>query len=178
MRPFFYLAALAAVASCTAVPRRSETFAAAPRFLTGRGRSPLDTTSYAARLARGRQTVQTVCASCHSESPPAKSAPPFRMIATHYRRGTADSLAAAAAIVAYVRAPAAERSLLPPMVVRRFGLMPALPIGADKLGDAALYILSLQQRGGMRGSGTMRGGRMMRGRRTPREDGSAGSPPR
>ena len=167
------IAALAAAASCTAAPRRSHVTAEAPRLLTAGSGTQADT-SFAARLARGKHTVQTVCASCHSESPPAKTAPPFRMIAMHYRRGTADTLAAAAAIVAYVRAPAAERSLLPPTVIRRFGLMPALPLGDDKLGDAALYILSLHEGGAMRGMGAMRG-RTMQGT-TPRGGGSAGPP--
>ena len=177
MRRILCFAALTAAASCTPAPRHVQGTAEAPRLLTARAAIRADTTSYAARLARGRQTVQTVCASCHSEAPPAKTAPPFRMIAMHYRRGTADSLAAAAAIVAWVRAPAVERSLLPPMVIRRFGLMPALPLAEGNLGDAALYILSLHEGAAMRGPGATSGGRMMRGRGTPSEHGSAAPPP-
>jgi cytochrome c len=156
-------AALLATVSCTATPRRSvpPVDGHAPR--TSRGEAAADTTAYTTRLARGRQTVETVCAACHSVAMPPKAAPPLRMVAMHYRRSAGDS--AVAAIAAYVRSPAAERSALPPGVIRRFGLMPALALPDSQLRDAAAYILSLPGGGsmmgdsaayrGMRGTGTM-----------------------
>jgi mono/diheme cytochrome c family protein len=107
-----------------------------------------DTTTRSARLERGKQTVQTVCSACHTLAPPPTQAPPLPMVAMSYRRGRTDS-AAAAAIVAWVRAPSADRSILPPAVSQRFGLMPALPLDERTLEDAALYVLSLNRMGGM-----------------------------
>jgi mono/diheme cytochrome c family protein len=173
-----FVAALGALASCTAAPQRNVTSTGSTLTLAAEKGETRDTTPLSASLARGQQTVRTVCAACHTEAPPPKAAPPFRMIATHYRQATPDSAAAVAAIVAYVRAPAANRSLLPPMVIQRFGLMPAQPLGEEQLGDAARYILSLDGGGGMRGMGGMRGRRVTPGRGMPHGSVPGGPPPR
>jgi hypothetical protein len=87
-------------------------------------------------------------------SGPAKNAPPFRMIAMHYRRQVGDSAAAVERITKWIAAPAAERSLLPAMVRQRWGVMPPLPIAEEERRAAAAYVLSLP------GMGTGMGMRM------------------
>ncbi|HEX4936506.1 MAG TPA: c-type cytochrome [Gemmatimonadaceae bacterium] len=96
-----------------------------------------------ALLARGRQVVQTTCAACHTEGPPMKAAPPFRMVAMHYRRALPDSAAVVQRITQWIAAPDSTKSLLPPMARRRFGLMPALPISEAERRAAAVYVQSL-----------------------------------
>ena len=105
-----------------------------------------------AQLEAGRQVVRTVCLTCHTEQPPMKAAPPFAMIAIHYRGAVPDSVAAVARIAAWVRAPARERSLMPAMAIERFGVMPPLVLPDSLLEAAAVYVLSLERRG-MRGMG-------------------------
>lgn len=95
------------------------------------------------RLANGRSIVRSVCAACHSEQPPPKLAPPLTHIATRYREAVPDSAAAIARIVAWIRAPHADRSLMPKMARERWGLMPPLPLPETQLGDAALYVWTL-----------------------------------
>lgn len=157
MRRLFFVAMAAASASCRGAPHRGSLALQADAQRSGTTALAADTTSRSAQLERGKQTVQTVCSTCHTLAPPPTKAPPFPMVAMSYGRGRTDS-AAAAAIVAWVRAPSADRSLLPPMVIQRFGLMPALPLDERTLTDAALYILSLdrmQGMGGMNGMGGM-----------------------
>lgn len=164
-----FIAAMAASASCTSSPRAGTATAEARAVADYQGSSTADTTPRSAQLERGKQTVRTVCIACHTLAPPPNKAPPFPMVAMSYGRGRTDS-AAAAAIVAWVRAPAAERSLLPPMVIQRFGLMPALPLDEQQLTDAALYILSLERMEGMNrmgGMGGTRGMPMMQRRGSP-----------
>jgi len=161
MRRLFVVALAAASVSCTGAPRRRALALRSAARTSGVTALAADTNPRGAQQERGRQTVQTVCAACHTLAPPATKAPSFPMVAMFYRRGTTDS-AAAAAIVAWVRAPAADRSLLPPMVIQRFGLMPALPLDERTLEDVARYILSLDGMGGTGGMGGMRG--MRRGK--------------
>lgn len=104
--------------------------------------------------AEGEQVFQTVCSVCHSVQPPAKAAPPMAHAAAYYLRRHTNADSAAAAIVAYIRQPAAERSAMPPHVITRFGLMPPhghLP--EAQLKAAARYVLTLADtmhvRGGM-----------------------------
>lgn len=141
MRPtLVLLAAVAGIAACThPVPPASPA--------TSSARSPAAATPSAptAAMTRGAapEIVRTLCFTCHTEQAPPKTAPPFAMVAMRYRHASADSAAAVARIVAYVRAPARERSLLPPMAIERFGLMPPLALPDSTLRAAAEYIMSL-----------------------------------
>lgn len=92
----------------------------------------------------GEQVFQTVCSVCHSVQPPHKAAPPMAHAAAYYlrRHGNADS--AAAAIVAYIKQPVAERSAMPPHVIKRFGIMPPHGhLSEAQLAAAARYVLTL-----------------------------------
>jgi len=97
-----------------------------------------------AATADGAQVFTMVCAMCHSVQPPAKAAPPMSHVTAYYLRKHVDTTAAAAAIVDYLKKPEAARSLMPPMAIERFGLMPAQSHLSDAQLDAvARYVLTL-----------------------------------
>lgn len=99
-----------------------------------------------ALLAQGKQLVSTVCAACHTEQPPAKLAPPLAHVSNRYRmqlKGDRDM--ALERIVAWIKAPAKDKSLMPPMAIERFGLMAPLPLPDDQLRAAAAYVWSLSE---------------------------------
>lgn len=117
------------------------------------------------QLATGKHVVETVCFACHTEQPPHKTAPPLAMVANHYRQATPSLEAATKRIVEWVPAPSREKSLLPPMAIERFGLMPAQQLPDSQIRAAAAYILTLQHRGMGNGMGAMGGsGHQHRGR--------------
>ena len=92
----------------------------------------------------GRAVFEMVCAMCHSVTPPAKLAPPMSHAAAYYlrRHGAPDS--AAAAIVAYLKAPSAESSVLPSHAIERFGLMPTQShLSEAQLKAVAQYVLTV-----------------------------------
>ncbi|MCC6929960.1 MAG: cytochrome c [Gemmatimonadaceae bacterium] len=108
----------------------------------------------AAQLAQGKQLVSTVCAACHTEQPPPKLAPPLSHVSRRYRMlNQGDRDKALARIVAWIKAPAKEKSLMPAMAIERFGLMAPLPLPDSQLQAAAAYVWSLSE-----GDSTMGGG--------------------
>lgn len=91
--------------------------------------------------SEGEQIFKTVCAMCHSVAPPAKLAPPMSHAAAYYVRRHADPVPA---LVAYIKAPAAERSAMPPHAIERFGLMPSQAhLSDDQLTAVAKYVITL-----------------------------------
>ncbi len=105
----------------------------------------LTTGALAAQQAKpsgeGEQIFQTVCAMCHSVEPPPTLAPPISHAAAYYMRRFSDPLPA---LIAYLKAPAAERSAMPAHVVERFGIMPPQAHLSDaQLTAVAKYILSI-----------------------------------
>lgn len=119
----------------------------------------------ASQLAQGKQLVSTVCVACHTEQPPPKLAPPLAHVSRRYRMmHQGDREKALARIVAWIKAPAKEKSLMPAMAIERFGLMAPLPLPDSQLQAAAAYVWSLSESdstmgtmGSMGGMGTMRG---------------------
>ena len=92
----------------------------------------------------GSAVFEMVCAMCHSVAPPATLAPPMSHAAAYYLRRYPNGDSAAAAIVAYLKAPAAEKSLLPAHAIERFGLMPAQAHLSDaQLSAVARYVLTV-----------------------------------
>jgi len=92
----------------------------------------------------GAELFQLVCAMCHSIDPPALLAPPMSHAAGYYLRAHGEGGAAELAMVAFLKDPAAERSLLPAHAVERFGLMPAQGHLSDtQLLAVVRYALSL-----------------------------------
>lgn len=98
----------------------------------------------AAQAQDGEQLFSLVCAMCHSVAPPPRAAPPMSHAAAYYLRAHPSPEAAAAAIVAFLQQPSAERSLLPPHAIERFGLMPAQShLSPEQLARVARYVLTL-----------------------------------
>ncbi len=96
------------------------------------------------RAQEGEQIFALVCSMCHSLNPPAKLAPPISHAAAYYLRRHSDVESAAGAMVAFLKAPAADRSAMPPHAVERFGLMPSQAHLSDaQLHAVARYALSL-----------------------------------
>ncbi|MBX3174047.1 MAG: c-type cytochrome [Gemmatimonadaceae bacterium] len=91
----------------------------------------------------GKATFEVLCASCHSVSPPAKTAPPMTHVIRHYRQAFATDSAGIEAIVRWVQAPAAEHSKMPAHAIERFGLMPAFPLPEEQLRAVARYVWTL-----------------------------------
>lgn len=96
----------------------------------------------------GQEVVEQICSQCHSMEPPPLTAPPLTHLAAHLRQAFETEDEAVAHVVAYAPAPTAEASVLPPMAVERFGLMPPQPLPAPLLEAAARYIWSLGAEGG------------------------------
>ena len=75
---------------------------------------------------------------------PAEGGPPISHAAAYYLRKHASPDSAAAAIVAYLKEPAAERSLLPAHAIERFGIMPSQAhLSNAQLNAVARYVLTL-----------------------------------
>ena len=92
----------------------------------------------------GRAVFDMVCAMCHSVEPPAKLAPPVSHAAAYYLRKHETTDSAAAAMVAYLKAPSAETSVLPAHAIERFGLMPSQShLSEEQLNAVARYVLSV-----------------------------------
>ena len=94
--------------------------------------------------SEGRAIFEMVCTMCHSVQPPPKSAPPMSHAAAYYVRKHVIADSAAAALVAYLKAPAPETSVLPAHAIERFGLMPSLAHLSDQqLHAVARYVMTL-----------------------------------
>lgn len=117
------------------------------------------------QLAQGKQLVSTVCVACHTEQPPPKLAPPLAHVSRRYRmQHQGDRDKALERIVAWIKAPAKEKSLMPAMAIERFGLMAPLPLPDEQLRAAAAYVWSLSEgETGMPGMSGMNGMQEMPG---------------
>ena len=88
----------------------------------------------------GKLFIQN-CGSCHGQSDTADNriAPPIVAIKDHYLRQHADKKEFVSALVNWVTHPSNDRTLMPG-AVRRFGLMPALPVSEQDLTAIAEFI--------------------------------------
>ncbi len=92
----------------------------------------------------GEQLFKLVCAMCHSLTPPMKTAPPISHAAGFYLAKHPDRAAAIKAMVAFLKNPTVEQSLLPVMAVERYGLMPTQSHLSDtQLAAVAAYVLTV-----------------------------------
>lgn len=92
----------------------------------------------------GQALVKQYCMSCHLTTPdPSKRdkmlAPPLVRVAEHYKSAFPDKKDFVKAIIDWANHPNQEASLMPG-AARKFGLMPAMPIGDDKLEKIAAYL--------------------------------------
>ncbi len=106
--------------------------------------------------------MKQFCLSCHFEKPdPAKrdqmQAPPMANVQRHYKSAYPQKNDFIKAVVNWVNHPSEEKILMPG-AARRFGLMPALPIGDDKLTLIAkgLYNYKFQTTGHKHHGNTMK----------------------
>lgn len=104
--------------------------------------------------SEGEQIFNLVCAMCHSVNPPAKAAPPMSHAAAYYVRKYREKPAIVAAMVAYLKEPAAEKSAMPAHAIERFGLMPSQGhLSEQQLRAAAEYVITLADTAHVRGHG-------------------------
>jgi cytochrome c len=89
---------------------------------------------------QGKAVYDKVCATCHNYLPPPKAAPPLLGISGHYHQAFADPDKAIAHIVDYIKQPAAEKSMLPPMARQQWGLMAPLPLPDEELKAVAYWV--------------------------------------
>jgi mono/diheme cytochrome c family protein len=147
--PLLTLAAAALLgagcATATLQPRESLSSVAPPTNTAAADAAPAATASRDAQLALGERVFESLCTACHTLEPPYQVAPPMTHIARHYRQAFADRDSAAAHLAAFVRAPSAERSKMPPHAIERFGLMPPVALADAELDAVALYVLSLPE---------------------------------
>jgi mono/diheme cytochrome c family protein len=91
----------------------------------------------------GEQVFRDVCSQCHTLEPPYNLAPPMRMVSGHLRQAFATEDEAVRHVIEYLRMPQAERSIMPPHAIERFGLMPPQPLPEAMLTAVARYVWSL-----------------------------------
>lgn len=109
-------------------------------------------------VVRGRRTFDAICSGCHSLEPPPLKAPPMAMIAARYRAATRGRAQLIERLAAWPPQPDPERSLLPPMMLRHWGLMPAIPLPGEDLNAVGHFLASVAYDslgGGMRRMGHM-----------------------
>ncbi len=110
--------------------------------------------------SEGYTLMKQYCYSCHIESPdPSKrdqmAAPPMSNVQQHYKATYTSKADFVKAIVSWVNKPE-ETKLMMPGAARRFGLMPPLPIGDDKLTKIAETLYDFDFGNVRQGKGRMR----------------------
>lgn len=96
-----------------------------------------------ADLVLGRQVFEQNCSVCHSVRPPPRLAPPMSEVARQYLAALPDTAVAAARIAQWISSPRRDAAVMPPDVIKRFGLMPPLPLDAIRRRAVARYVLTL-----------------------------------
>jgi len=92
--------------------------------------------------------MKTYCFTCHAEKPGMQQhdkmvAPPMMMVQKHYKPTYSNKKDFVAAVVKWVNKPN-ENDIKMPGAARKFGLMPPLPIGDDKLEKIAGLLFDMQ----------------------------------
>jgi len=110
----------------------------------GMGRT-VDRPDTPAELAEGQRLFDAVCSQCHSLDAPPNLAPPMSHVARHLSQAFDTEEAFRGHIRSFVRSPDAERSVMPPHAIERFGLMPALPLPEPLLDQISAYVWWIHQ---------------------------------
>ena len=95
--------------------------------------------------ADGRVVVTTLCAACHLEQASPKLAPPLSQVSRVYRAALTEREAVVARMTAWIKGPNKNRALMPASDIRRFGLMPALPLPDEQLRSASTFVWTLSE---------------------------------
>jgi mono/diheme cytochrome c family protein len=88
-------------------------------------------------LNKGKAVYEKNCVSCHSYTPPPKTAPPIMGITQQYHEAFNDGEKAIARMVDFLKKPSKEKSSLLPAALERWGLMQPI-----NLSDEELYAVS------------------------------------
>ncbi|NTW63820.1 MAG: cytochrome c [Chlorobiaceae bacterium] len=108
-----------------------------------------------AAIPDGKEVFQRNCSVCHSVNPPPKSAPPVLPISGRYHMRFSTKSAGVAAMVAFMKAPSKQTSVIEPEAITRFGLMPPMTLGDAELNAVAGWFWD--QGGSASGPGSGRG---------------------
>ncbi|WP_273444681.1 DUF3365 domain-containing protein [Neolewinella agarilytica] len=94
-----------------------------------------------ALISRGEGLIATNCYSCHSTDAPMNErlAPPMAGVRSHYLTDTSSLAGFTEELVRFVRFPDKSNSKMPG-ALRRFSLMPAMPLPEEELEAIAAYI--------------------------------------
>ncbi len=93
------------------------------------------------KLDKGKAVFYKSCAVCHSYGPPPKTAPPMLGISQHYHENfkDADTEKAVAYMVDFMKKPSKEKSMLLPIGLEKWGLMPAMNLPDEELRAVAYW---------------------------------------
>ena len=105
------------------------------------------------RFNEGLNVYTRYCTPCHTYGPPPKIAPPMLGISQHYHEAFDSAEAGIAHMVAYIKDPNPEESVLMSIAHERWGTMPALPLPEEDLQAVmywtwSLYDLEVAEHGG------------------------------
>jgi len=132
---FFYLVPiLALLAACQpSTQQEKNSTESAPQMLTVNAPEALE--------HPGHLVVQQNCIACHSAAGGENNrvAPPFFAIQKHYRTDGISQEAFVASMVDFLRDPTMEKSKMPG-AIRKFGVMPYVPLEEQQLQDVAEYL--------------------------------------
>lgn len=92
-------------------------------------------------LDKGKAVFEKSCSLCHSYGPPPKTAPPMVGISQHYHENfkDTDTDKAVAYMVEFIKNPSKEKSMLLPIGLEKWGLMPAMNLHDEDLRAAAYW---------------------------------------
>jgi len=93
------------------------------------------------QLDQGKAVFDKSCSLCHSYGPPPKIAPPMVGISQHYHDNftNAETEKAIAHMVDFIKNPSKEKSMLLPIGLEKWGLMPAMNLPDEDLRAVAYW---------------------------------------
>ncbi|NTU43106.1 MAG: c-type cytochrome [Nitrospirales bacterium] len=91
-------------------------------------------------LSKGEEVFHKSCESCHTYAPPPKTAPPAVGLSNHYHEAFTDKEKAISHMVDFMKNPSKEKSVLLPIALERWGLMPAMTLSDEELRAVATWI--------------------------------------
>jgi cytochrome c len=94
------------------------------------------------KLNQGKAVFDKSCSMCHSYGPPPKIAPPMVGLSQHYHENfkDTDTEKAVAHMVAFIKNPSKEKSMLLPIGLEKWGLMPAMNLPDEDLRAVAYWV--------------------------------------